>query len=116
MQQYFSSIILSSNRNDQLPARGRVGTGSTSGEKGLPTGVSTELYVPPRHTIPAGEESAVPPPGTGHRPHGTGGPGRRGRRGRGGGTTPNSPKYYVLVQWMTLHVHHLWFTEILKCM
>ena len=64
--------------------------------------------------IPGGEESAVPPPGPGHRPPGTGGPGRRGRRGRGGRTTPNSPKYYVLVQWMTLYVHHLWFTEILK--
>ena len=44
------AIILSSNRSNQLPARGGAGTGSTSGGKGLPTGVLTELQVPQRPT------------------------------------------------------------------
>ena len=43
LQQCFTSIILSSKRNDQLPARGGVGTGSTSGGKGLQTGITTAV-------------------------------------------------------------------------
>ena len=43
LQQCFTSIILSSNRNNQLPARSGAGTGSTSGGKGLQTGITTAV-------------------------------------------------------------------------
>ena len=44
------TIFLSSNRNNQLPARGGAGTGLTSGGKWVQSEPTTKLQVPPRPT------------------------------------------------------------------